>query len=104
MKILGGLCLKESSNKESKLNKFQQKARKALYINTNIQIIDNDKAIIENCKHIVECNDIMVKLLTNNMYVQIWGQSLTISDYNTENVIVKGKISSIELIPKGKAD
>jgi len=96
--------LKNKRLKESKIDKLKKKVRKAFYYNTNIQIIDNDKAIIENCKHIVECNDIMVKLLTADFYVQVWGQSLMISDFNTEYVIVYGKISSIELIPKGKAE
>lgn len=94
--------MKHKSVKESKFEIIKQKTQKALYYNTFIQIIDNEKAIIENCMHIIECNDIMVKLLTNNFYVEIWGQSLTINDYNTENVVVNGKISSIELLPKGK--
>lgn len=95
------------SNKDKhndRLGYIQKKARKKLYLNTYIQLIDNEKAIIENCRHIAECNDIMVKLITADFQIEIWGQSLTISDYNKENVIVNGRISSIELTPRRKAD
>ena len=34
------------------------------------------------------------------MTVQVWGQKLQIDDYNTEGIIVKGIIESIELINK----
>ncbi len=95
--------MKEKSN-EGKLYQIEKKVRKALYYNTTIQIIDNDKAIVENCKHIIECNDIMVKLKTADYYIEIWGQNLTVNDFNTENVVVNGKIQKLEIIPKGKAD
>ena len=58
--------MKGKSIKKNKIELIQQKAQKALYYNTFIQLIDNEKAIIENCKRIVECNDILVKLLTRN--------------------------------------
>ena len=95
--------MKEKSN-EGKLYQLEKKVRKALYYNTTIQIIDNDKAIVENCKHIIGCNDIMVKLKTADYYIEIWGQDLTVNDFNTENVVINGKISKLEIIPKGKAD
>jgi hypothetical protein len=94
--------LKENNNSDV-IYKIQKTTRKALFLNTYIQLIDNTKAIIENCKHIVECNDILVKLLTADFDIQIWGTNLTISDYNKEFVIVNGKISSIELLPRGRS-
>jgi len=96
--------LKGKSIKKNKIELIQQKAQKALYYNTFIQLIDNEKAIIENCKRIVECNDILVKLVTRNFYIEIWGQNLTINDYNSESIVVNGKITTIELSPKGKVD
>lgn len=89
---------------KSALEKLQQKARKFMYYNTTIQIIDNERAIVENCRHIIECNDILVKLATADFQIDIWGQELTISDYNKESVIVNGRISSVELTPRRKAD
>lgn len=71
-----------------------------LYLNTIIQISDNKEVIIENCKKIIEYNDIFLKVKTRNMTVQIWGQKLQINDYNTNGIIIKGIIESIELIDK----
>lgn len=95
--------MNDNTQKVDKLYTLKKKARKALFFNTYIQLIDNDKAIVENCKHIVECNDIMVKLITADFDIQIWGQFLTISDYNSEFVVVNGKISSIEILPRGRS-
>ncbi len=89
-------------NNTEVISKIQKNARKALFLNTYIQIVDNTKAIIENCKHIVECNDIYVKVVTADYNIQIWGFNLTISDYNKEFVIVKGRINSVEIFPKGE--
>lgn len=96
--------MRQTNEKKNRLLDIGKNARKALFLNTYIQLIDNCKAIVENCKHIVECNDILVKLLTSDYDIQIWGQGLTISDYNKEYVIVNGKISSVEIFPRGRAD
>jgi sporulation protein YqfC len=96
--------LNNNDSGKNRLYEIQKKARKKLYFNTYIQIIDNEKAIVENCRHIAECSDVLVKLVTADFQIEIWGQSLTISDYNKENVIVNGRISSIEFIPRKRAD
>lgn len=67
-----------------------------LYLNTNINITDNTRAEIENCRRIIEYNDIYVRLATSTVTVKIWGSGLRISDYNRAGVIVEGKISSVE--------
>lgn len=74
--------------------------RNFLYLNTLIHISDNSEVIIENCKKILEYNDIFLKVRTANLDVQIWGEDLRIHDYKINAVIVNGKISSIELFPK----
>ncbi len=84
--------------KDSLKNKTYDK----LYYGSDIEIIGNKQAIIENCRHIVECNDIMVKVFTYNYIVTVWGSNLSISDYNKENVIINGHISSVEIGQKGK--
>lgn len=79
---------------KSKLNK---KLRNALFLNTNIVITDDKTVLVENCKHILECNDVMVKMISTDFQIEIWGSSLTISDYNTSCAIVHGKISSVNI-------
>ena len=96
--------MREISEKFEKIYCLKKNVRKAFFLNTYIQIIDNSKVIVENCKHIVECNDILVNLFTADYEIHIWGQALTISDYNKEYVIINGKISSVEIFPRGRAD
>lgn len=81
-------------------DKIIEKGRSMLYLNTIIQISDNKEVIIENCKKIIEYNDIFLKVKTRNMIVQVWGHNLKINDYNTGGIIIKGIIESIELINK----
>ena len=80
--------------------KFLDIARKKLYLNTNLLITDNNLIEIENCKKVLEYNDIYLKLLTSNMILEIWGSNLNISDYNTDGIIINGKISSIEFMKR----
>ena len=79
--------------------------RKKLYLNTYMNITDNTHLEIENCKRILEYNDILVKLRTSTLTVSIWGQDLKISDYNTDGIVVDGKFSSVEFenIMKGES-
>ncbi len=89
--------MKFDTTKKDKIDEIKENARKLFYLNTFIQIVDNTKAIIENCKHIVECNDIMVKIQTADYEVTVWGNNLTINDYNSNYVVINGHISSVEI-------
>lgn len=76
--------------------KILDTARKKLYLNTNIQVTDNSCVEIENCKKVLEYNDIYIKLQTSTLIVEIWGEKLNISDYNTDGILIRGVIKSIE--------
>lgn len=75
-------------------------AKETFCLNSHITIMDDQCAIIENCKQILECNEILAKVLTHKFEVEIWGENLTLSNFCTESVEVKGKIKSVNLIPK----
>jgi sporulation protein YqfC len=51
---------------------------------------------IENCKKILEYNDIYLKIMTSNLIVEIWGKDLKINNYGTDGIVVSGRIDSIE--------
>ena len=70
--------------------------KRKLYLNTYMNLTDNTHLEIENCRKILEYNDIYVKIRTSTLIVSIWGQNLQISDYNTDGIIVDGNFSSIE--------
>ena len=68
------------------------------YSGSQIMICGNTYLEIENCKRIIEYNDIYLKVRTaSGLIVEIWGTNLAISDYNTSGIAVRGIISSVEL-------
>ncbi len=85
------LKLKEEYNKA-----VARICRKQLYLNTYMSITDNTRIEIENCKRIIEYNDIYISLKAATITLRIWGKNLKISDYNTDGIVVEGEFSSIE--------
>ena len=83
--------LKEKYN--SVVSKY---VKKKLYLNTYMNLTDNTHMEIENCRKILEYNDIYVKIRTSTLTISIWGQNIRISDYNTDGIVVDGKFSSVE--------
>lgn len=60
---------------------------------------------VENCRRIMEYNDIYLKVKTySGLVAEIWGSELMLSDYNTDGIAVRGKISSVELHSPVKSD
>lgn len=65
---------------------------------SQIVITGNSYLEIEGCLRIMEYNDIYLKIKTcRGIIAEIWGQGLTVSDYNTSAVAVRGIITSVEL-------
>lgn len=70
--------------------------KRNLYVNTTINITDNNHIEIDNCKRIMEYNDVYIRLRTADNIISVWGKNLTVSDYNTDGIIIDGTISSLE--------
>ncbi len=83
--------MKNSYNKT--ISKF---LKEKTYSNTYINLTDNTDIEIENCKKILEYDDIHIRLRTSTLNLCIWGENLKISDYNTAGIIIRGNVSSIE--------
>ena len=81
-----------------KENKIKSYFGKKFYLDTNISITDNTEVIVENCKKILEYNDILIKIATSTVTFQIWGKDLVIKNYEDKGLIIKGIISSIEFL------
>ena len=62
--------------------------------------IDRRAAVIENCKQIVECSEIMAKVLTGSFEIEIWGSGLTMSNFCSDSVEIRGKIESVKLVSR----
>lgn len=70
--------------------------KKRLYLNTYMNFTDNTHLEIENCKRVIELNDIYVRLKTATVTISVWGANLSVSDYNTDGVVIDGIINSVE--------
>lgn len=70
--------------------------KKRLYLNTYMNLTDNTRLELENCKRILEYNDVYVKIKTSTLTVGVWGEDLRLYDYNADGIVVEGKFSSIE--------
>lgn len=54
-------------------------------LSSYISITDDRAAVIENCKQIVECSEIMAKVLTGSFEIEIWGSGLTMSNFCSDS-------------------
>lgn len=88
--------MRDTMRSSEKFSGLSRLCRRQLYLNTYMNLTDNTEIQIDNCRKIVEYNDIYVKLITSTLTLEIWGEKLCISDYNTGGIIVSGKFSSIE--------
>lgn len=71
-----------------------------VYLDTYLHLHGNRKLRIENCRKILEYNEVLVRLQTLDMTIEIWGTDMRVFDYNDSSVIVTGRISSIQLTEK----
>ncbi len=79
---------------------FVGKLKDLAYIGSYITITDNRSVLVENCKQICECSDIMAKVGSGDYYVEVWGKDLKMSNYTQDSVLIDGVIDSIRLISK----
>ena len=71
-------------------------AREKLYLETNIHISGRNELILDSCRRIEECNEIYMRILSGNNYVNIHGCNLRAYDFRTGGLIVRGYIEKIE--------
>ncbi len=70
--------------------------KEKMYCNTYMTLTDNTHMEIENCKKILDYNELYVRLKTSTVIICIRGENLNISDYNTDGIIIDGKFTSVE--------
>lgn len=70
--------------------------KEKFYYNTYMCLTDNNHMEIENCRRILDYTDIYIRLKTSTLTICIYGENLKISDYNTDGIVVAGKLHNIE--------
>ena len=73
------------------------------YLNSYIGINGNKYAVIQGCKKILECSEILVRVNTSKYIVHVWGEGLKVYDFKNDNIKVSGIIKSVEIMPRGKS-
>lgn len=71
-----------------------------MYLDTYLHLHGNEELRLENCRKILEYNDVCVRLQTNDMTIEIWGTGLRVYDYNDSSVLVTGKLTGLGLKEK----
>lgn len=74
--------------------------REMLCLNSYISIIDDSSVLVENCRSINECNEIMVRVSTKENDVEIWGSELKVTNYTNTSMLVEGRINSVNVTRK----
>ena len=69
---------------------------------SSIHITGNNEIFLENCRRIEEYNEVFIKVKTKRLYIEVWGNNLRAFDLKTDSVVIRGKISRIEIIEKGE--
>ncbi|MBQ4095893.1 MAG: YabP/YqfC family sporulation protein [Oscillospiraceae bacterium] len=69
----------------------------AAFYSSYISITDNEKVILENCRSINECSDIMVNISTTENDIEIWGTGLTVTSYTNTSIEINGKINTVSI-------
>lgn len=83
------------------LERFAAGMRQFSYFNTIVQIFSNKELRLENCRRILEYNDIRIVVQTTDLTLQIWGKNLYADTCSSDGLLVKGEIQSIEFLKKG---
>ncbi|MBR6386402.1 MAG: YabP/YqfC family sporulation protein [Ruminococcus sp.] len=76
---------------------MHEKFNEKFYLDSEISINGNKEIIIENCKRIEEYNEVFIRLVSGCLHINIWGNDLKAYDFKTDSLIIRGRISSIEL-------
>ncbi len=71
--------------------------KNAAFYSSYISITDNEKVILENCRSINECSDIMVNISTTENDIEIWGTGLTVTSYTNTSIEINGKINTVSI-------
>lgn len=83
-------------------DKLTDKFNAAVFEEAGIHIAGNQELIVENCRRIEECSDVLMSLACGKLLIHIWGNNLRAFDYKTGGLVIRGKISQIELAERSR--
>lgn len=87
---------KNKPRKYTKLDSLLEIPREVASTDIKITMNGFDQVLIENYKNILEYQDILIKVNTFEGAITIYGFNLKLEQMTDEDIIVNGKIDSIE--------
>lgn len=75
-------------------------ARKALFLESCLQLTGNRCLEVENCQKVLEYREDYLKLKASTLIIEVWGHGFSLSDYGGSGVFLRGEITHMELTPR----
>ncbi len=79
------------------ISKMEDKFSEKMFLDSYVSMFGTKEVLIENVRSVYECNEIMVRVKAGRNSITVWGENLKIISYNSNTVLIDGKISSVEL-------
>lgn len=87
---------RKKPKKYSKLDSLLEIPREVASSDVKMTINGFDELLIENYKNILEYQDILIKVNTFEGAITVYGFNLKLENLTDEDIMVKGKIDTIE--------
>lgn len=81
--------------------RITERAREAFFLEPQIYFNSRNEMIIENCKRIEECTEVLVSIVSGKLGINIWGSELRAYNFNGNGLIIRGRLSKIEFTERG---
>ncbi|MGN1351498.1 MAG: YabP/YqfC family sporulation protein [Clostridia bacterium] len=83
--------------KKKKLNQILDMPREINKVDSKITVVSFDEILIENYRGILEYEEFFIKVQTEIGSININGFSLELEQITEDDILIKGKINSIDL-------
>ena len=83
--------------KKKKLNQILDMPREINKVDSKITVVSFDEILIENYKGILQYEEFFIKVQTEIGSININGFSLELEQITEDDILIKGKINSIDL-------
>ncbi len=80
---------------------ISDKVKRLTYLDSYVTVCGDREVLIENISDVYDCNEMMARVKAGRKDIIIWGTGLKMKNYVNKSCIVKGKISSVEIISAG---
>ena len=69
-----------------------------------ITITSDSRVMIEGCTQIIECSEVLARIVTRQFIVEVWGSDLRMNCFSNSSAEVEGRITSVSLERKRSGD